>query len=95
MAQSIRFAMLLALSPIAFAELAGAEDAATDAPQAQAPAIPHVTVLGNKESDDYRVQSTDSLGPLGSLKILDAPYSIGVLPEELIQNSMATNFKDV
>ncbi len=94
MTQSIRFAILLALSPIAFARLAGAEDAAADA-QTQAPAIPHLTVVGNKESDDYRVQTTNSLGPLGSQKLLDVPYSVGVLTEDLIQNSMATNFKDV
>src|SRR6202030_1651488 len=35
------------------------------------------------------------LGPLGSTSLLDTPYSISVLPEELIKNSMATNFKDV
>jgi iron complex outermembrane receptor protein len=32
---------------------------------------------------------------LGSLKIMDAPYTIGVLSEDLIKNSMAVNFKDV
>lgn len=91
MTQSIRFAILLALSPIAFA---GAEDAATDAPPDQAQA-PHVTVIGIKESDDYRVKTTDSLGPLGSQDLLNVPYSVGVLTEDLIQNSMATNFKDI
>ena len=95
MTQSIRFAILLALTPIAFTQPAAAEDAASDAPQTQAQETPHVTVVGTKESDEYRVESVDSLGPLGSLKILDAPYSIGVLPEDLLQNSMATNFKDV
>jgi len=95
MSQSMRFAILLALSPFAFAQPARAEEAATEAPQTQGTAPPHVTVLGTKESNDYRAESVDSLGPLGSLKILDAPYSIGVLPQELIQNSMATNFKDV
>jgi iron complex outermembrane recepter protein len=100
MAQSIRFAILLvALSPVALVKLAGAADAdaATDAPQTQTQSTttPHVTVLGNKESDDYRVQTTDSLGPLGSQKLLNVPYSVGVLTEDLIQNSMATNFKDV
>ncbi len=52
-------------------------------------------VLGTKETDDYRVQSVDSLGPLGSQKLLDVPYSVGVLTEDLIRNSMAVNFKDV
>ena len=71
-----------------------AEAAVADAPQTQ-PGLPRVTVIGNKDAEDYRVESVDSLGPLGSLKILDAPYSIGVLSEDLLNNSMATNFKDV
>ncbi len=95
MPQSMRLAILLALPPFAFAQPARAEDAATEAPQTQGTVPPHVTVMGTKESSDYRAESVDSLGPLGSLKILDAPYAIGVLPQELIQNSMATNFKDV
>ena len=93
MSQSIRFAILFALSPIAFIQAARAEEAAVaDATQ---PGLPHVTVVGSKDTGDYRVESVDSLGPLGSLKLLDAPYSIGVLPEDVIKNSMAVNFKDV
>jgi iron complex outermembrane receptor protein len=99
MTRSIRFAILFALSSFAFAQAAGAADTAADAtadaPQAPASALPHVTVVGSKQSDDYRAESVDSLGPLGSLRILDAPYSIGVLNEDLLKNSMATNFKDV
>ena len=60
-----------------------------------APGLPRVTVIGNKESEDrYRVEAVE-LGPLGSMSLLDTPYSIGVLPDALIKNSMATNFKDV
>ena len=66
-----------------------------DAQAQTQPALPHVVVEGKKESDDYRVQSTDSIGPLGSQKLLDVPYSVGILTEDLIENSMATNFKDV
>jgi iron complex outermembrane recepter protein len=95
MARSIRSAIALALFPIAFMQIANADDA--DAPvTAQPPALPHVLVVGTKESEDnYRVGSVDSIGPLGSMKILDAPYSISILPEDLIKNSQATNFKDV
>src|SRR5882762_1083644 len=39
MSQPIRFAILLALSPLAFAKPAAAEDAATDAPQTQGTAL--------------------------------------------------------
>src|SRR6201986_4392321 len=95
MIQPMRFAILIALSPIALAQVAGAEEAAVaDTPRAE-PGLPHVTVVGAKESEDYRVDSVDSLGPLGSLKILDAPYTISVLPEDLLKNSMEVNFKDV
>ncbi len=94
MSQSIRFAIVVALCPVAFVPTASAEEAVADAPQTQA-GLPRVTVIGNKDNEDYRVESVDSLGPLGSLKILDAPYSIGVLSEDLLNNSMATNFKDV
>jgi iron complex outermembrane receptor protein len=95
MIRSIRSASVLALLPVAFAQVANAEDAAPADAQAQ-PALTHVTVLGNKKPEEnYRVESVASLGPLGTTKILDVPYSIGILPEDLIKNSMATNFKDV
>src|SRR5579863_602851 len=45
--------------------------------------------------EDYRVPEVDSLGPLGTTPVLDIPYSIGILPQELIENSQAINFKDV
>ena len=97
MTQSIRTAILFALSPFALAQAAGAEESAVaETPQAQTQSgLNHLTVIGNKESDEYRVDAVDSLGPLGSLKILDAPYSIGVLTEDLMKNTMATNFKDI
>jgi iron complex outermembrane recepter protein len=95
MTQSIRSAIVLALSPFVIAPLAMAEEAAvTDAPQTQSN-LQHVTVIGNRESDDYRVETADSIGPLGSIKLLDAPFTIGVLSEDLMKNTMATNFKDV
>src|SRR6202035_6111251 len=45
--------------------------------------------------DNYRVETLSSIGPLGNEKLQDIPYSIGILPHDLIQNSQATNFKDV
>ena len=54
---------------------------------------PGVVVTGQRE--DYRVGSLDSLGPLGTTPLLDTPYSVSVLPAEIIQNSQAINFKDV
>jgi iron complex outermembrane receptor protein len=93
----IRPALFAVLFPVAFAQISKAEDdTPAAAPQTQASTLQHLTVVGNKESEDnYRVESVDSLGPLGSLKLLDTPYSIGILSEDLIKNSQAANFKDV
>jgi iron complex outermembrane recepter protein len=93
--RSIHPALFAVLIPVAMVQIAHADDAAPN-PEAQPAALPHVTVVGNKETEDnYRVESVDSIGPLGSLKLLDAPYSIGILSEDLIKNSQAANFKDV
>jgi iron complex outermembrane receptor protein len=95
MSRSIRPALFAVIFSVAFAQIAAADDAAPVS-EAQPAALARVTVVGNKESDDsYRVEAVDSLGPLGSLKLLDAPYTIGILSEDLIKNSQATNFKDV
>ena len=58
-------------------------------------ATPRVIVSGTRETTDYRVPAVDSIGPLGSTAVLDTPYSISILPGDLIQNSQAVNFKDV
>jgi iron complex outermembrane recepter protein len=57
--------------------------------------LPTLTVVGSREDDNYRVDAVDSIGPLGSTKLLDIPYSVSVLPFDLIENSQAVNFKDV
>jgi iron complex outermembrane recepter protein len=54
-----------------------------------------ITGTAPQEDNDYRVPTVDSIGPLGTTPLLDTPYSIGVLPEDLIENSQAINFKDV
>jgi iron complex outermembrane receptor protein len=87
---------LLAFFFVAAGNLAIADD--TEAPTAQpAPRpLPGVTVIGTKIPDDhYRVDTVDSLGPLGTTPIQDIPYSIAILPLDLIENSQAVNFKDV
>lgn len=71
---------------------------ADDAPQPP-PAAPsgmaHVTVTATPVQEDYRAPALDSLGPLGTTPVLDTPYTVGVLNEDLIKNSQAVNFKDV
>jgi iron complex outermembrane receptor protein len=98
MSRSIRPALHCILFSMAFAAAGHAEDAeiTTTQPSTTQPALPQFTVVGNKPAEEnYRVESVDSLGPLGSMKLLDTPYSIGILSSELLQNSQATNFKDV
>jgi iron complex outermembrane receptor protein len=95
MSRLIRSLFFAVIPAIACAQFTHADDAAPVS-EAQPAGLARVTIVGNKESDDsYRVESVDSLGPLGSLKLLDAPYTIGILSEDLIKNSQATNFKDV
>jgi iron complex outermembrane receptor protein len=55
-----------------------------------------VVVSGTREGEpDYRVPHLDSIGPLGRTPVLDTPFSIGILPRDLIENSQAVNFRDV
>src|SRR5260221_5866431 len=86
----------LALVSVLAGEMANADDTAPAPTQSAQTTLPRILVTGKHAAEEgYRVDAVDSLGPLGYLRILDAPYTIGVLPQELIQNSMATNFKDV
>lgn len=90
------FRVLLALLPVIAAQTVSADDAAPAPAQSAQNSLPRLIVNGTRTADDnYRVESVDSLGPLGSTKILDTPYTIGILPLDLIENSQATNFKDV
>ena len=58
--------------------------------------LPHIVVTGTQTPDNnYRVDKLDSIGPLGTTDIRNTPYSIEVLPLDLIENSQAVNFKDV
>jgi iron complex outermembrane recepter protein len=54
-----------------------------------------VVIQTSRDQGDYRVDSLDSIGPLGTTPIVDAPYSISVLPSDLIENTQAVNFKEV
>ncbi|MGH3430777.1 MAG: TonB-dependent receptor plug domain-containing protein, partial [Mycobacteriales bacterium] len=83
----------------------GDDSAPTDAPSAQSSAgqpastqsgdIAHVVITGTREQETYRTPTLETLGPLGTTPILDTPYSIGVLNQDMIKNSQAVNFKDV
>ena len=74
--------------PMLFAHSALADDPSS---------LERVLVEAKREPPEngYRVEAVDSLGPLGSTPLLNAPYTIGVLPLKVIENSQAVNFKDV
>ncbi|MEO8257779.1 MAG: TonB-dependent receptor [Acidobacteriota bacterium] len=42
----------------------------------------------------YRVDTVSSLGPLGSAPLLDTPYTVSILPSELMTNGQVKNFKE-
>ncbi|MEP7306455.1 MAG: TonB-dependent receptor [Acidobacteriota bacterium] len=52
-----------------------------------------VTATGGVDRG-YRVDAVSSLGPLGSAALLDTPYTISVLPSELMDNAQVRNFKE-
>ena len=81
----------------ALATGSNAQDSGSTAQVKPATTLPPVIVTGQRgtAADLYRVDSLDTSGPLGATKILDAPFSIGVLPLAVIENSQAKNFKEV
>src|SRR6185312_6720262 len=93
MTNRIRCTWTIALLPVALASAAYADQPSQ--PAAQSPTS-RVTITGTRENEsDYRVPAVDSIGPLGSTPLLDTPYSVSILPEDLIQNSQAVDFRDV
>ena len=76
--------------------LSNAAHADGTAPPASAPsALQTVIVTSTAENEsNYRIPTLDTVGPLGSAPLVDQPYSISILPQDLIENSQATNFKE-
>lgn len=79
---------------------------ASRAADAQAP-LPVLTVTASAESgtaalqqegkaaDGYRAKTVSSLGGLGSRALLDTPYSVSVISQDLIQNIQAQSSDDI
>ncbi len=53
-----------------------------------------VLVEAAREKDDYRPPSLAPLGPLGTTPLVDVPYSVSVLPANLIENMQAVDYKE-
>lgn len=77
---------LMSLAPVAYA-------ADTDTPTADD--LSEVVIQTSRDKGDYRVETLDSVGPLGTTPLTDVPFSVSVLPSDLIENTQAVNFKEV
>jgi hypothetical protein len=53
-----------------------------DADSSPVNATNEVVIQTSRDKGDYRVDTLDSIGPLGTTPILDTPYSISVLPSD-------------
>lgn len=74
--------------------ISAGQNASRDVALALAAATESVTVEGVASADrGYRV-GTVSLGSLGSTPVLDTPYTVSVLPNELLINGQVKNFKE-
>lgn len=76
-----------ALTPAAYAD----DPAQQSAPNPQQ----RVVITASPETENYRAPTLSSVGPLGTTPLLDTPYTVGVLTSDVIQNSQATDFKDI
>ena len=69
------------------------QGATRDVSLALAGATDFVSVEGVARAG-YRIETVTELGPLGSAPLLDTPYTVNVLPSELMANGQVKNFKE-
>ena len=87
---------LIALAILASSAAHAQTAAETNAPQAAQ--LPTVTVTGGKEGgaeEGYLVKEIQGVGIWGERKLQDTPYSMTVIPEELIENLNAKDMDQV
>jgi iron complex outermembrane recepter protein len=87
------FVALVPLMLVGIAHADGDTSSGSSAPSATS--LSEVVIQTSRDKGDYRVNTLDSIGPLGTTPMLDAPYSISVLPSDLIENTQAVDFKEV
>jgi iron complex outermembrane receptor protein len=88
-----RSTFLRVLMPLVLVPAAHADDAQSQSTTQNI--TDEVIIKSSRDAGDYRVNTLDSIGPLGTTPITDVPYSISVLPSDLIENTQAVNFKEV
>src|SRR5580658_3698651 len=85
--------VFLALVPLTLVGIAHADGDTSSG--SSGTGLSEVVIQTSRDKGDYRVNALDSIGPLGTTPVLDAPYSISVLPSDLIENTQAVDFKEV
>jgi iron complex outermembrane receptor protein len=71
------------------------EELTRDFTLALAGAVESVTVVAEGGvNTNYRVDAVSSLGPLGRATLLDTPYTVSILPSDLMANAQVKNFKE-
>ncbi|HEU4516636.1 MAG TPA: TonB-dependent siderophore receptor [Steroidobacteraceae bacterium] len=86
---SLRFAILTVLTAVV-AQAARADDAAAEAPTP----LPKVTVVGEHESEGYRINSSRSATKTDTA-LVDVPQSVSVVTRDLIQDQSMQSLMDV
>src|SRR5580658_9462066 len=85
--------VFLALVPLTLVGIAHADGDTSSA--SSGTSLSEVVIQTSRDKGDYRVNTLDSIGPLGTTPIVNTPYSISVLPSDLIENTQAVDFKEV
>ena len=88
-----RYTLLRVLMPLVLVPVAHADDAQSQSTAQKT--TDEIIIKSSRDTGDYRVDTLDSIGPLGTTPITNVPYSISVLPSDLIENTQAVNFKEV
>src|SRR5579872_5684407 len=87
---------LAALAFLALTCAARADDAPPPPDSTDQSDLKRVVVSAERlPQQTYRAPTVDALGPLGTTPVLDTPYTIGILTNDMIQNSQAIDFRDV
>ena len=87
---------LAALASLALTPAARSDDAPPLPDSSDQSELKRVVVSAERlPQQTYRALNVDSLGPLGTTPVLDTPYTIGILTNDMIRNSQAVDFKDV
>ncbi len=80
--------MLLSCLGILGALHPAAAQNATDTPSLKEVVVTGTTPRDGSAQEGYKTDTVRKLGPLGDKSVLDTPYSMTVMPQELIQNSV-------